>query len=482
MTYEVVIGIETHVELRTRSKMFCGCPADFGSEPNTNICPVCLGLPGALPVPNEQAIEWTVSLGLALDCSIAPESLFHRKNYFYADLPKNYQISQFDLPLCIGGHLDVETDDGVSRIGITRVHLEEDTGKSTHLGTSGRIHAAEAALLDFNRAGIPLMEVVSEPDIRSPEEARAYATELRGIVLALGVSDAKLEEGSLRFDANVSLRSAGSDQLGVKVEVKNMNSLRSLQRALAFEIDRQDRILSGGGEVAQETRHWDEEAGVTESGRSKEESSDYRYFPEPDLVPIAIDDPYRDSLASRLPELPSARRARYRDAGLDVEAARLVSEGEGLAQVFEDGIAAGAEPRAAANWLTGEVTAHLRRAGVSIDATGLSGQRLAELVEMVGQGELSATAAKQVLAGVLEGEGTAREVAEARDLMQIADEGALEAAVDEALRVHAEERERLVGGDQKLIGFFVGRVMQATGGKADPKRVSELIRERAAGS
>jgi aspartyl-tRNA(Asn)/glutamyl-tRNA(Gln) amidotransferase subunit B len=349
MSYEAVIGIETHVELRTRSKMFCGCPVDFGAEPNTNICPVCLGLPGALPVPNERAIEWTVSLGLALGCTISPESLFHRKNYFYADLPKNYQISQFDLPLCVDGHLEVEADEGTRRIGITRVHLEEDTGKSTHLGESGRIHAAEAALLDFNRSGIPLMEVVSEPDLRTPEEARAYGMELRSIVLALGVSDAKLEEGSLRFDANVSVRPEGGDELGVKVEVKNMNSLRSLQRALVFEIDRQQRILDGGGEVAQETRHWDEEAGVTEPGRSKEESSDYRYFPEPDLVPIVIDDDRREALAARLPELPSARRARYRELGLDAEAARLVAEGADLAVVFEAALHAGAEPRAAAN-------------------------------------------------------------------------------------------------------------------------------------
>ena len=254
MTYEAVIGIETHVELSTASKMFCGCAVDFGAEPNTNICPTCLGLPGALPVPNARAIEWTVMLGLALNCEITPHSLFHRKNYFYADLPKNYQISQFDLPLCVGGHLDIEVEGEPARVGITRVHLEEDTGKSTHLGASGRIHAAEAALIDFNRCGVPLMEVVTEPDITSPEAARAYAEELRAIVLALGVSDAKLEEGSLRFDANVSLRPVGSDELGVKVEVKNMNSLRSLQRALAFEIERQDDVLASGEAVVRPER------------------------------------------------------------------------------------------------------------------------------------------------------------------------------------------------------------------------------------
>jgi aspartyl-tRNA(Asn)/glutamyl-tRNA(Gln) amidotransferase subunit B len=266
MTWEAVIGIETHVELGTRSKMFCGCPTDFGAEPNTNVCPVCLGLPGALPVPNETAIRWTISLGLALGSTIAPHSVFHRKNYFYADLPKNYQISQFDLPLCSGGHLEVDPGTGVRRVGITRVHLEEDTGKSTHLGGGGRIHDSAATLLDFNRSGIPLMEVVTEPDIRSPDEARAYAHELREVVLALGVSDARLEEGSMRFDANVSLRRTGTTALGTKVEVKNMNSLRSLQRALAYEIDRQTRLLDSGGLIAQETRHWDEEAGRTVPG------------------------------------------------------------------------------------------------------------------------------------------------------------------------------------------------------------------------
>jgi aspartyl-tRNA(Asn)/glutamyl-tRNA(Gln) amidotransferase subunit B len=479
MTYEAVIGIETHVELATTSKMFCGCPVDFGAEPNTNVCPTCLGLPGALPVPNERAVAWTVMLGLALECEVAPRSLFHRKNYFYADLPKNYQISQYDVPLCTGGHLDVDAGGETHRIGITRVHLEEDTGKSTHLGDSGRIHAAEAALLDFNRSGIPLMEVVSEPDITSPEAARAYAEELRAVVLALGVSDAKLEEGSLRFDANVSLRPAGSDTLGVKVEVKNMNSLRSLQRALAFEIDRQAALLGSGEPVAQETRHWDEERQVTESGRSKEESSDYRYFPEPDLVPIEVDEEWREELRAAIPELPAARRSRVQDLGLDSDTARVVAASEGFAELLDEAVAAGGDPRAAANWLTGEVTAALRRSGMGIGDTPLTGADLAELHAMVAARELSATAAKEVLAGVLTGEGGVRRVAEARDLLQISDEGALVAAVDAAIAAHPDEFARLREGEQRLAGFFVGRVMQATGGKADPRRVGELIRERA---
>jgi len=480
MSWEVVIGVETHVELGTDSKMFCGCPVDFSSEPNTNVCPVCLGLPGALPVPNERAIEMTVAVGLALDCRIADRSEFSRKNYFYADLPKNYQISQFDLPLCLDGSLAVTVGEETSSVGITRVHLEEDTGKSTHLGGSGRIHAAEAALIDFNRSGVPLMEVVTEPDMRTPEQARAYAAELRAIVLALGVSDAKLEEGSLRFDANISIRPRGVEELGVKVEVKNMNSLRSLQRALAFEIERQTALADAGGSVAQETRHWGEAAGVTKPGRSKEQASDYRYFPEPDLVPLQVDDEYRARLRAGLPELPGQRRSRYESFGLDARAAHLLTSGDGLAEVFEDAVAAGAAAPAAANWLTGEVVGHLRRSERSIADSPFDGSALAELIAMVAGGELSSTAAKSVLGGVIDGEGSPRRVAETRDLMQIEDSGTLEAAVDEAFAAHAGELARLRDGDQKLIGFFVGQVMRITGGKADPRKVTGLIRRKAA--
>ena len=476
MTWEVVIGIETHVELRTHSKMFCGCPVGFGAEPNTAVCPVCLGLPGALPVPNEKAIEWTMRLGLALDCNITEHSLFHRKNYFYADMPKNYQISQFDLPLCVGGHLDVTTSAGERRIGITRVHLEEDTGKSTHLGEGGRIGSSGGALVDFNRAGIPLMEVVSEPDIRTPEEARVYAQELRAVVLALGVSDARLEEGSMRFDANISLRPEGAAELGVKVEVKNMNSLRSLQRALIYEIERQTKILDEGGTIAQETRHWDEEAGRTEAGRSKEEASDYRYFSEPDLVPLEVTEDIVAGLRSDLPELPAQTRSRFEAAGVEAIAARVLVGG-GLVSLLDEAVGAGAEAPEAAKWLTGEVTAHLNREGSDPAVLPLDGGALAELIAMVEAGDLSSTAAKQVLEGVLGGEGEPRQVAEARDLIQIRDEGALADAVASVVAAHPEEMARIAEGDGKLIGFLVGQVMQATGGKADPRRVSELIRE-----
>ncbi|MGC2240558.1 MAG: Asp-tRNA(Asn)/Glu-tRNA(Gln) amidotransferase subunit GatB, partial [Acidimicrobiia bacterium] len=317
MSWEPVIGIEVHVELMTDSKMFCGCAVEFGAEPNTNVCPTCLGLPGALPVPNREAIESIMKIGLALNCSVSERSVFHRKNYFYADLPKNYQISQFDIPVCHDGHLEVEVDGTVSRVGIERAHMEEDTGKSTHLGAGGRIHSAEATLLDFNRSGVPLVEIVSRPDIRSAAEARAYAQELRSVVAELGVSDARLEEGSIRFDANISIRPQGESELGTKVEIKNMNSFRSLEQAIDYEIRRQVELVDSDGTVIQETRHWDEEAGVTHSMRVKEGSSDYRYFTEPDLVPMVMGESWVKRVAEGLPELPAERRRRYRDQGLD---------------------------------------------------------------------------------------------------------------------------------------------------------------------
>ena len=477
MTWEAVIGIETHVELRTKSKMFCGCPTDFGAEPNTNVCPVCLGLPGALPVPNEIAIRMTISLGLALGSMIAPESVFHRKNYFYADLPKNYQISQYDQPLCAGGQLEVDAGAGRRSIGITRVHLEEDTGKSTHLGGGGRIHDADATLLDFNRCGIPLMEVVSEPDIRTPDEARAYAHELREIVLALGISDARLEEGSMRFDANVSLRQTGTTAFGTKVEVKNMNSLRSLQRALAYEIERQTQLLDRGHPVSQETRHWDEEAGRTGAGRSKEETSDYRYFTEPDLVPLAIDADTMEGIRAGLPELPAARLARYLAAGVEDGAARTLV-GSPLLGLYEAAVARGVAPRSVANWVTGEITAHLNRTDADPSALAIDAAGLAELVDMVDRNELSSTAAKDVLTAVLAGYGTPRAIAEQRDLLQVTDEGAINTLVDSVLAEHPDEVARIAAGEEKLIGFLVGKVMRAGGGKADPKVVDRLVRSR----
>lgn len=477
--WEPVIGIETHVELATASKMFCGCPVTFGAPPNTAICPTCLGLPGALPVPNRRAIESIIAIGLALDCQVAPRSVFHRKNYFYADLPKNYQISQYDLPVCVGGNLEIEIGGERVRVGIERAHMEEDTGKTVHRGGGGRLHSSSASLLDFNRSGVPLVEIVSRPEMYSPEQARAYAQELRSVVAALGVSDAKLEEGSIRFDANVSVRPAGSSPLGVKVEIKNMNSFRSLERAVSSEIQRQIDLLEGGGRIVQETRHWDEEAGVTHGMRVKEGSSDYRYFTEPDLVPMVVDEDWRLAIAATLPELPAARRTRYVGLGVEPQVVGSLLSGEpALVDLFEAGLAAGADPRLSANWVSGEVVAWSRRQDRLPGSVKLTGSHLAELSTMVGEGLVSASAAKDVLAGVLGGEGSPAQVAALRDLLQISDRGALEAAVDEVLADNADAVARLAAGDQKPFGFLVGQVMRATGGKADPKLVTEMLRSR----
>ena len=480
MSWEPVIGLETHVELSTNSKMFCGCPARFDAAPNTNVCPVCLGLPGALPVPNREAINRIMQIGLALNCSVTRRPIFHRKNYFYADLPKNYQISQFDLPVCVDGYLDVGGDHA-GRVGIERVHQEEDTGKSTHVGGDGRITAAEYSLLDFNRSGVPLIEIVTRPDIRSAAQARAYAQELRLLVEALGISDARLEEGSIRFDANVSVRPGPEAPLGTKVEIKNMNSFRSLERAVAFEIERQTSRLVAGAGIVMETRHWDEEAGVTRGGRVKEGSSDYRYFPDPDLVPLEIDQVWVEEMAALLPELPARRRSRYAEMGIDpAQAGTLAGADAHLRRLFEEAVEVGADPIQAGNWVTGEVVAALRRSGrPSLEGSSLDGPHLARLLAMIEGSVLSGSAAREVLVGLLAGEGSPEEVATARDLLQISDVGALESVVGEVIAAHPREFSRLQEGERKLVGFFVGRVMRQTHGKADPKLAGSLIRDRA---
>ena len=478
--YEAVIGIETHVELMTKSKMFCGCPVDFGETPNTTTCPVCLGLPGAMPVPNAEAMEGILKIGTALDCQVAEISYFHRKNYFYPDLPKNYQISQYDVPICHDGSIAIDVDGEPTQIGITRVHMEEDTGKSIHMGGGGRIHDAEYSLLDFNRSGVPLVEIVTEPDLRSAEQARAYGAELQRIVRTLGVSDARLEEGSMRFDANISVRPSGDEVLGTRAEIKNVNSLRSMQRAVAFEITRQIELIESGGTVVQETRHWNEETGKTTSMRSKEESEDYRYFQEPDLVPIEVSAEWRDAVVAALPELPAAQRARYQALGVDARVAGVLVETEELGTLFEEAMAAGGDPRLIGNWLSGEAVAWSRAEGVEVGESSLSATHLVELATMVADSTLSASAAKQVLGGVLAGEGSPGEVAEARDLVQISDGGVIEAAVDEVLAAHPDAVDGIRGGDMKPIGFLVGQVMRATGGKADPKQVQQIIRDKTA--
>jgi aspartyl-tRNA(Asn)/glutamyl-tRNA(Gln) amidotransferase subunit B len=480
--WEAVIGLETHVELSTNSKMFCSCPTEFGEDPNTAVCPVCLALPGALPVPNEKAIEGIVKIGLALDCEINERSLFYRKNYFYPDLPKNYQISQYTYPVCEHGSLEVTVNGESTVVGITRVHMEEDTGKSSHVGDGGgRIHDADHTLLDFNRAGVPLVEIVTEPDITSPEQARAYAAELQRIVLALGVSDARLEAGSMRFDANVSVRPVGSSELGTRSETKNVNSLRSLQRAIAFEIDRQIDVLERGGTIVQETRHWNEDTGVTTSMRTKEESEDYRYFQDPDLLPLEVSRAWQEEIRETIPELPAMRRARFLEAGVDLETAGILSDNGDLAELFTEAVERGATGRTVGIWLTGEVVAYLRRREIDVPDTALTADHLVELTRMVDGGDLSSSAAKEVLLAVLEGEGTPTQIADDKDLLQVSDAGAIEEAVDAVLSDNAEAVDKIRNGDMKPFGFLVGQVMRQMGGKADPKVVRTVLEQRTGG-
>jgi aspartyl-tRNA(Asn)/glutamyl-tRNA(Gln) amidotransferase subunit B len=479
MEYEAVIGLECHVELSTETKMFCGCRNAFGAPPNTNVCPVCLGHPGSLPVPNREAIRRIITIGLALGSRIAPHSLFHRKNYFYPDMPKNFQISQYDLPICIGGHLDVELPDGsTSRVGITRVHMEEDTGKTTHSSTSGRIHDADAALVDFNRAGVPLVECVSEPDMRSPEEAGAYLRELRATLESLDVSDVRMEEGSLRCDANVSMRPAGASELGTKVEIKNMNSVRSLERALAYEIARQTKALDAAEPIVQETRHWNEDAGATATMRSKEEAFDYRYFPEPDIPAIEPALEWVEELRAALPELPRARRARYiAEYGLKLEVARVLVADRAASGLFEQTVALGAAPAAAANWVTQDLAGFTNKHGAEATAR-VTARHLADLLALVADGSISGAGAKQALEEVVETGRDVDSIVERRGLRQVSDSGALGTIVEQVLADNAEAAEKFRSGNESVVGFLVGQVMKASGGSANPKLAQELLRER----
>jgi len=472
---EPVIGIETHVELGTVTKMFCSCPTTFGAEPNTQVCPVCLGEPGSLPVVNGRAIEYAARIGLALNCSIAERSQFHRKNYFYPDMPKNYQISQYDEPLCVGGHLDVPLDGEPRRIGITRVHLEEDTGKTLHVGATGRIHGADYSLIDYNRAGIPLVEIVSEPDMRSADEARAYAEELRAVLLALGVSDVKLEEGSMRFDVNVSVRPVGHAGLGTKVELKNLNSLRSLHRAVDYEAERQRRVLGEGGRLAQETRHWDETTGRTEPMRSKEYAMDYRYFPEPDLVPIGASAEWIDGLRVRLPELPAERRARLAEAtGLgSKEVGWLARDPEVLA--YFEAASRGRDPKVAASWVMGELQRGLHEHDRTMADNPVTPERLGELIDLVQAGTVSATAAKDVLTELFASAASPAAIVERKGLAQISDTTALEEVVATVVAANPDLAAKYRGGKTGVLGALVGQVMRETRGRANPKLVNELL-------
>jgi aspartyl-tRNA(Asn)/glutamyl-tRNA(Gln) amidotransferase subunit B len=468
--WELVVGLEVHCELATNTKIFCGCANNFGDEPNTNVCPVCLGLPGSLPVLNKQAVEFAMRIGQALHCSVKP-SIFHRKNYFYPDMPKDYQVSQYDLPINVDGYLDLP--DGF-QVGIERAHLEEDTGKTQHMGTSGRIHGADYSLVDYNRAGVPLLEIVTRPDIRTAEQAKAYVSELRAIVVATGGADGKLEEGSMRVDANVSVRKVGAP-LGTRAEVKNVNSLRSLVRAIEYEANRQIDALENGEKIVQETRHWNETDGRTSSMRSKEEAMDYRYFPEPDLVAIDPSVEWITAVRDALPMMPADRRAALAAA----THGELASGADPIVTIVDQGldefvlaaVSAGGDARKAINRTANEVATPENAARLPIPM-------FAKLLVMEGEGALTATQAKQVLAEMMESGGDPADIAASRGFEAV-DSSVIDGLVDQLIAAHPAEFERLKGGDAKVAGFFVGAAMKASGGKADGKAVTATLRSRA---
>ena len=481
--YDPVLGLEVHVELNTASKMFCGCSTVFGAEPNTQVCAVCLGLPGSLPVVNARAVESAIRIGLALNCTIADWCRFARKNYFYPDMPKNYQISQYDEPICYNGWTEVALDGETYPIGIERAHMEEDTGKSLHMGgATGRIHGAAYSLLDYNRSGVPLIEIVTKPiegtGAKAPQVARAYVTMLRDLLRALGVSDVRMEQGSLRCDANVSLRPSPTSPLGTRTETKNVNSLRSVERAIRYEITRQAAVLAAGGRVIQETRHWHEESGTTTAGRNKEMAEDYRYFPEPDLVPVAPSREWVAELRSTLPEPPVERIRRLAaEWGFsDLELRDAVNAG--AVSAIEATVAAGASPQSARKWWLSEIARRANEAGVELEDVGISPQQVAEIQALVEAGTINDRLARQIFDGVIAGEGSPAEVVAARGLALVSDEGALSTAVDAAIAANPEVADKIRSGKIQAAGSLIGAVMKDLRGQADAARVRELILER----
>ncbi|MEN9206820.1 MAG: Asp-tRNA(Asn)/Glu-tRNA(Gln) amidotransferase subunit GatB [Gloeomargarita sp. GMQP_bins_120] len=483
--YETIIGLEIHCQLQTATKIFCGCSTAFGAPPNTQICPVCLGHPGVLPVLNEQVLAYAVKTALALNCTIAPYSKFDRKQYFYPDLPKNYQISQYDLPIATNGWLEIELPDDQGRfyrkrVTIQRLHMEEDAGKLVHAGAE-RLAGADYSLVDFNRAGVPLCEIVSGPDLRSGAEAAEYAQELRRIVRYLGVCDGNMQEGSLRCDVNISVRPVGESRFGTKVEIKNLNSFSALQRAIDYEAKRQMAALEKGEPIIQETRLWDEAGQRTVSMRSKEGASDYRYFPEPDLPPIQLTPGQIERWRQELPELPAAKRHRYEEElHLSAYDARVLTDERAMAEYFEATVAAGADPKLAANWLTGDVTAWLKAQKRDIRDLACRPSELAELIQLIQAGTISGKIAKDLLPELLAQGGSPKALVEARGLTQVSDPELLGAWIDEVLAAHPQEVEQYRAGKTKLFGFFVGKVMQRSNGRADPKRTNELLKQKLA--
>jgi aspartyl-tRNA(Asn)/glutamyl-tRNA(Gln) amidotransferase subunit B len=481
--YEAVIGIECHVELKTASKMFCGCPNEFGGEPNTKVCPVCLALPGALPVPNRLAIELMVRAGLAFDAEIPVFSKFDRKNYFYPDMPKDYQISQFDMPITQGGVVHYWLADGTKKsCRLTRIHLEEDTGKSTHAGSGdGRIAGSTYSLVDFNRAGVPLMECVGEPDIRSADEAVGYLEALKRTFIELGVSDVKMEEGSLRCDANVSVRLRGADGYGTKAEIKNMNSFRSVHRAIESEIDRQIAVIESGGRVIQETRGWDEAAGVTHSMRSKEQAHDYRYFPDPDLVPLELDRAMIERVRSSMPPVPFVRFERYTETfGISVVQATQLVDNPPLAAYFDAVVTASNAPTVALNFVLGDLSRLANESGVAVADGKVTPAALAELIALLEAKTINSKIAKDVVARLWADGGSAKAIVEREGLAQVSDAGAIAAFVDEVIAANADGVASFKAGKENVLKFLVGQVMKASRGKANPVLVESLLREKLA--
>lgn len=474
MKYEAVIGLEVHTELHTATKIFCNCKTSFGANPNTNVCPVCLGLPGVLPVLNKKVLEFAVRAGLALNCEISRFSKFDRKNYYYPDLPKNFQTSQFDLPICEHGYLDVELDGEVSRIRITRAHMEEDAGKLVHHGSS--ITTADYSLVDYNRTGTPLLEIVSEPDMRSAKQAVAYMEKMRAILQYCGISDCRMEEGSLRCDANVSVRPVGQKELGTKTEIKNINSFKGVERAIEYEALRQAEILEAGGTIKQETRTWDENEGVTKSMRSKEEANDYRYFPEPDLVPFTVSDEYIENIRKTLPELPDARKARYMESyGLSAYDAAYVTSDKDRADFFEAMVKAGADAKEACNWLMGELAGMLSENGLEIKDSKVTPEAMAELLKLITKGTISGKIAKKIFPEMWETGKSAETIVKEQGLVQISDTGALEAMVDEAIAENPKAVADFKSGNKKAMGAMIGQIMKKSHGKANPRMVSGIL-------
>ena len=479
MKYEAVIGLEIHCELKTKTKIFCGCATGFGAEQNTHVCPVCLGLPGVLPTVNKRVVEFGIKAGLATNCTINKYSKFDRKNYYYPDLPKNWQTSQYDLPIAEHGWVDIDVDGEKKRIRLTRIHMEEDAGKLVHSGTT--IKDSATSNVDYNRTGVPLLEIVSEPDLRSAEEARAYMEKIKAIMEYIDVSNCRMEEGNLRADINVSLRPAGTEELGTRTEMKNINSFKNLEDAINYEIERQQEVLEDGGHVVQETRTFDPARGITLSMRSKENAHDYRYMPEPDLPPIVTSEETIEKYRSELPELPDARRARLeKEYGLSDYDAGIITSSRAMAEYFDAVVATGADPKLAANWIMGDLAKNLNEDGIDITKSPVSAARLGKMIGLIMKDTISGKIAKKVFKEMWTNEDDPEKIVKDKGLVQITDTGAIEAAVDAAIAANPKAVAEYKGGKKKAIGALVGQVMKATRGKANPQMVNKMLAEKLA--